>query len=546
MAMPTADSPRNAPSHAMLHNFHVDVKAFSATGDGVTDDTSAIQAAIDAAGDAGGGVVYLPPGTYLTTTALTFSDSNISVQGAGMEATVISCGGSPTGGDGDGFRVVKDAPHYSHIAIRDLTVDHTSRSQASYANGITMQGVDHAVIERVRITSPEGFGIFIGSLDTDTTPVESPLIRDVIITDEREGYDSIGGGNHVDGTFEHIRIYDPAGTGFDNTLMVRSVLRDIHVINTVAATSANWGIASDFGAQDCVVEDCYVSGMWYGYHFVAAAAPSPYTASQGQVKNLTIRNCYSTTSTKHACGILGTATYPVLGFRLEGNRFTNYTSDSSADPGCLVQEAEDGVIAGNWIDGWSTAAYSIRLCGEGAGVGVASTQVFGNIVDATYPMSILVGDGGLITSTTRLRNNINYTTEQMRTDTLEWGGDTNLYRNAANVLKTDDALVVAGELDALGDLIVTGAERIDGAGGLIFGSGADTNLYRGAANTLKTDDGLIVTGEVEIDGALNHDGTTVGFYGTAPITQAVLATGAGRTVDDVITALQNLGLVKQS
>ena len=38
----------------------------------------------------------------------------------------------------------------------------------------------------------------------------------------------------------------------------------------------------------------------------------------------------------------------------------------------------------------------------------------------------------------------------------------------------------------------------------------------------------------------------LGFYGATPITCAVLATGAAHTVDDVITALQNLGLVKQS
>jgi len=49
-----------------------------------------------------------------------------------------------------------------------------------------------------------------------------------------------------------------------------------------------------------------------------------------------------------------------------------------------------------------------------------------------------------------------------------------------------------------------------------------------------------------IGGPLNHNGSTVGFYGTAPIAQATLATGVGATVDNVITALQNLGLVKQS
>lgn len=38
----------------------------------------------------------------------------------------------------------------------------------------------------------------------------------------------------------------------------------------------------------------------------------------------------------------------------------------------------------------------------------------------------------------------------------------------------------------------------------------------------------------------------LGFFGSTPIAQAVLATGAGKTADDIITALQNLGLVRQS
>lgn len=38
----------------------------------------------------------------------------------------------------------------------------------------------------------------------------------------------------------------------------------------------------------------------------------------------------------------------------------------------------------------------------------------------------------------------------------------------------------------------------------------------------------------------------IGFHGVTPVARQTLATGAGATVDDVITALQNLGLVKQS
>lgn len=44
------------------------VKRFGASGDGVSKDTAAIRRAVDAASAAGGGTVYLPPGTYLSGT----------------------------------------------------------------------------------------------------------------------------------------------------------------------------------------------------------------------------------------------------------------------------------------------------------------------------------------------------------------------------------------------------------------------------------------------------------------------------------------------
>ncbi|HUW05138.1 MAG TPA: glycosyl hydrolase family 28-related protein, partial [Williamwhitmania sp.] len=44
----------------------ISVKDFGATGDGVTDDTAAIQAAIDAAVALTSSIVTFPPGTYIT------------------------------------------------------------------------------------------------------------------------------------------------------------------------------------------------------------------------------------------------------------------------------------------------------------------------------------------------------------------------------------------------------------------------------------------------------------------------------------------------
>lgn len=63
------------------------VKAFGAKGDGSTDDTQAIQNAIDYLAAANGGVVLFPPGVYVFST-LTISTDGITLRGSGLSDTV--------------------------------------------------------------------------------------------------------------------------------------------------------------------------------------------------------------------------------------------------------------------------------------------------------------------------------------------------------------------------------------------------------------------------------------------------------------------------
>lgn len=73
---------------------HVEVKDLGAAGDGVTDDTAALQAAIQAA--ASGGTVHLPAGTYLFTPPLVVTRSNVTIAGEGA-ATVLKYAGDLRG-----------------------------------------------------------------------------------------------------------------------------------------------------------------------------------------------------------------------------------------------------------------------------------------------------------------------------------------------------------------------------------------------------------------------------------------------------------------
>jgi hypothetical protein len=63
------------------------VKDFGAVGDGTTDDTAAIQAAIDALASTtyptNGATLYFPPGTYVTTSAITIPSKSVTIYGYG-------------------------------------------------------------------------------------------------------------------------------------------------------------------------------------------------------------------------------------------------------------------------------------------------------------------------------------------------------------------------------------------------------------------------------------------------------------------------------
>jgi len=116
----------------------VSVKDFGAIGDGVTDDTDAIQAAIDAVltsnnlGRAGGKYLLFPNGTYLTNSSLVIDTGNIKILGDG---STISYSGSGTALTIGNVAYLTDLTAGYYVAsINDLAFNCTNSSATGIQN----------------------------------------------------------------------------------------------------------------------------------------------------------------------------------------------------------------------------------------------------------------------------------------------------------------------------------------------------------------------------------------------------------------------------
>lgn len=156
----------------------INVKWFGAKGDGVTDDTAAIQAAINAAQ----GIVYFPPGIYVISQTIVLPQQNLIIQGAGRDTTFIKA--NFTSGDTfyvnwmarfsdmtitsdvtktAGFAINRNTSTSGRLIIRDVFI-------ANHFAGINLSGTLNVIdnVDIRNITPTSGYGVLING-GTDQT-----------------------------------------------------------------------------------------------------------------------------------------------------------------------------------------------------------------------------------------------------------------------------------------------------------------------------------------------------------------------------------------
>lgn len=133
---------------------YFNVTEYGATGDGVTDDYTAIASAITAASSAGAGIVYFPAGTYLVSQTLR-RPSAVSMLGAGVAGTIIM-GDDLTAQPVVGTTVTAwvASPTVRAGFIKNLLIDNQDRANAG-AIGLELAGAHDCVIEGVTVQNVE-------------------------------------------------------------------------------------------------------------------------------------------------------------------------------------------------------------------------------------------------------------------------------------------------------------------------------------------------------------------------------------------------------
>lgn len=122
----------------------VDVKRYGAKGDGVTDDTAAILAAIAALDATYGGVVFFPKGKFIHSAALPVT-KNITLKGSGKHSTILS---SAHAGDGitSTWPINSVTPVWIHV--EDLSIENSNG--ANTGGGFVDVGGTYLTLKNVR------------------------------------------------------------------------------------------------------------------------------------------------------------------------------------------------------------------------------------------------------------------------------------------------------------------------------------------------------------------------------------------------------------
>jgi hypothetical protein len=363
----------------------VSVKDFGAVGDGVADDTAAIQAAVNAASS-----VFIPAGNYLCNGIITIG-SDTCIFGAGMGITTIIRNGTNSASQGVIYAESNSPTSFiERITICDLTLDGQVQTLgfSEFRHLVSLNGVRNVQIRSVEFRGFRGDGLLLGSSITFATErhnedvLVSECVFDGVNNDNRNGI-SIIDGNRVritNCTFKRCsRSNMPGAIDLEPNGDLFAIIRNIQIDgNTFDQTNGGgslvtWYLANAYSYTTppqnlSITNNSFdASGVVSGYAILCSAFQVPSAALTTAVSphGISISNNYVY---RGAVTILG-----VFGAKINGNIFQGRAGVANVNP--LVIGSTD--TNRNCID---ISVHGNKFIDTGAGFGAVAVFACDNIL----------------------------------------------------------------------------------------------------------------------------------------------------------------------
>jgi hypothetical protein len=219
----------------------VSVKAYGAVGDGVTDDTAAIQAAVNA--EEG---VFFPTGTYKVSSAINIP-ANRLLSGEGASSVISYFGGAASQG---ALYINSGSPsaYVDNVTIKDLKIlgQVATFGFNEFLHNISVSGARNCLIERCVVEGFRGDGIYIGSGDVAGQERHNVnvTVRDCVIDgvnkDNRNG----------------ISVIDCDGLNIDNNYITRCTRSSMPGAIDIEPDGNVYHVIKDISIRNNKIFDC--------------------------------------------------------------------------------------------------------------------------------------------------------------------------------------------------------------------------------------------------------------------------------------------------
>lgn len=464
---------------AKSSDLDINVKALGAKGDGVTDDTSIIQSAI-----ASGKTVYFPAGTYLISSALSVTNDNTQLVGAGIGVTTIKAK------SGVAFEYMLTANSLNAIWARHMTFDANQAGRAAALQGASMRGCGPV------LTSCNDSGF------------ESCLVKNTLGSVSAPGVGFGFGGNGLRNRIVNCAAVDCGIVGYASdgfytsgtqTLIVGCVAKNCMDTGFVLEMSNYSGIigcsshgCSSVAAITATGSDCYgnfIDGLTgYGWNSAVTGGVQIEALGSGNLYDSSIKGLVMVNGTGPAVNFRKTSTGRIVNTTLECH------IDTGTTQGILIDGCDELLVKGASVKGTVNACIQVqtgctKILVDGCKLWPTGPGTYG--FDSTDGTDIVVKDCEIFATAGQMSYGVYFFGTGTRCFSIM--NKSIGHTNAATGADGSTTPIVVAPL-------TTGS-------GLTFGKAAATNLYD-VAGVLQTDNAFLSASTVKARGNLMEVGPT--------------------------------------